>query len=160
MNTPNLLNAIRIAKENEETAMKTYANAARRKKNEVCEELFVQLSEFEKFHLERLTDLEKNLAEKGDFINYEGKEFMLPPKLKVEFARKADQLSLMEIITEARKTERQAEKTYATLAAHLADVRGHEMFVRLSEEEHNHYLILTEAFWSINQTGVWKGPQK
>jgi rubrerythrin len=62
----------------------------------------------------------------------------------------------MEIISEARKLERKAEKAYSNLAAQLEDPQGHEMFVRLSEEEHKHFEILSEAFWSLNQTGVWK----
>lgn len=159
MKTPNLLDAIQIVKGNEKIAMDTYANAAKQKKYAICEGLFTQLSEFERFHYERLTELENSLKQKGDFINYEGKEYLLPPKLKVEFAEKADQISLMEIITEAIKLERQAEKAYSDLATQLADPVGHEMFSRLAEEEHNHYRILSEAFWSINQTGVWKGPQ-
>ena len=159
MNTPSLLDAIRVVKENERIAMETYANAARRKEYEVCEELFKQLSEFEKFHYERLTALEKSLEEESDFINSEGKEFILPPKLEVKFAEEADQISLMGIISEAITIERQAEKAYADLAAQLTDPRGHEMFSRLSEEEHNHWRILGEAFWSLNQTGIWKGPR-
>ena len=154
MNKPNLLDAIRIAKENERIAWDAYANAAKR--IPATRELFEQLSEFEKFHYERLTVLEKSLEEEGDFIDYEGKEFILPPISEVKFAEEPGQQSLMQIISEAIKLEIKAENAYADLAAQLTDPRGHKMFIRLSEEEHNHYNILTEAYWSLNQTGVWK----
>ena len=155
MNTPNLLDAIRVVKENERLAMESYANAAK-KINSLGKKLFEQLSEFEKYHYERLTALEKSLEESGQFINYKGKELILPPKLEIKFAEEPDHKSLMEIISEARKLERKAEKAYSNLAAQLEDPQGHEMFVKLSEEEHKHYQILSEAFWSLNQTGVWK----
>jgi hypothetical protein len=32
------------------------------------------------------------------------------------------------------------------------------MFERLSEKEHHHYLILSDAYWSLNDRGVWKVP--
>ena len=155
MNTPNLLDAIRIVKENERLAVESYANAAKRI-NPLGKKLFEQLSEFEKYHYDRLTALEKSLEESGQFINYQGKELILPPRLEIKFAEEPDHKSLMEIISEARKLERKAEKAYADLAAQLEDPQGHEMFVRLSEEEHKHFEILSEAFWSLNQTGVWK----
>ena len=155
MNTPNLLDAVRIVKENERLSVESYANAAK-KINSLGKKLFEQLSEFEKYHYERITALEKSLEESGQFINYKGKELILPPKLEIKFAEEPDNKSLMEIISEARKLERKTEKAYADLAAQLEDPQGHEMFVRLSEEEHKHFEILSEAFWSLNQTGVWK----
>jgi rubrerythrin len=154
MNIPNLLDAVRIVKENERLAMESYANAAK-KINPLGKALFEQLSEFEKYHYERLTALEKTLEESGQFINYVGKEFILPPRLEIKFVDEPGRKSIMEIITEARKIETTAEKAYANLAAQLDDPQGHAMFVRLSEEEHKHYEILSEAFWSLNQTAAW-----
>ena len=117
------------------------------------------MSEFEKFHYDRLAALEKSLEEKGDFINYEGKEFILPPILEIKFAEEPDQKSVVQIISEAMKLESQAEKAYTDLAAQLTDPRGHQMFIKLAEEERKHYDILSEAYWSLNQTGVWKWSQ-
>jgi len=155
MRTTNLLEAIRVVKENERIASESYANAAK-KITSLGRKLFEQLSEFEKFHYDRLTDLERSLEEKGDFISYEGKELILPPVLEIKFTEKPDSKSMLEIISEAMKLEKKAEKTYADLAAQLSDPQGHKMFIRFSKEERNHYDILEEAFWSLNQTGVWK----
>lgn len=154
MDIPNLLDAIRIVKENERLARDTYANAAK-KVNPLGKKLFEQLSEFEQFHYDKLTALEKSLEESGKFINYEGKAFILPPKLEIKFAEVPEHRSLMDIISESKKIEKIAEKTYADLAEQLEDPQGHDMFVNLSEEEHKHYLILSDAYWSLNQTAAW-----
>ena len=154
MNTPSLLDAIRIVKENEKLAAETYANAAQ-KVSTLGKELFIQLSEFEKFHYEKLTALEKSLEQSGKFINYEGRAMILPPKLEIKFAEVPEHKSLMEIITEAKKIEKLTEKTYGDLAEQIDDPQGHAMFVKLSEEEHMHYLILSDAFWSLNQNADW-----
>jgi rubrerythrin len=155
MSTPSLLDAIRIVKENERLAAESYANAARRM-DSIGNKLFEQLSEFEQYHYVKLSELEKSLEERGDFINYEGKEFVLPPRLEVKFTRELGRISLLQIITEAQKIEKQAQNTYAELAPQMPDSRGRDMFLRLSEEEHKHYNILSEAYESLNQTGIWK----
>jgi len=156
VSTTTLLDAIHVCMENERIASQSYADAANKIINPVGQELFIQLSQFEKYHLERLTVLEKSLQEKGDFINYNGKAFPLPPKFTIKAAIDPDKKSVMMIITEAMELERQAEKAYADLAAQVSDPEGHRMFLRLSEEEHNHYRILTEAYWTLSDLGVWK----
>lgn len=156
MSTPNLLDAIRVVKENERRASESYADAAKKIRHPIGKNLFEQLSKFEQFHYERLTALEKSLEEKGDFINYEGKEFPLPPIFEIKASEEPNTKSIMTIISEALILEQQAEKAYTDLAAQLTDLQGHEMFSRLSEEEHNHYRILMEAYWSLTNLGVWK----
>jgi hypothetical protein len=157
VSTTTLLDAIRVVKENERFASKSYAEAAKKIKNPIGYDLFCQLSEFEKYHLKQLIKLEKSLLENGDFINYEGKVFPLPPKFEIEAAKEPDKKSVMAIISEALELEKKAEKAYSDLAAQLGDnSQGHRMFLRLSEEEHNHYRILTEAYWTLNDLGVWK----
>jgi rubrerythrin len=155
MNNPNLLDAIRVAKENERIASERYADAANTL-GQVGKELFLQLSEFEKYHYERITALEKSLEEKGDFIKYEGKAFPLPPIFEIKAAEEPNKKSTMQVITEALELEEQMERAYAKLAAQITDPQGHNIFIRLSEEEHNHYRILTRAYKSLKDTGVWK----
>jgi rubrerythrin len=150
------MDAIRVAKENERIASESYAGAAENLGNPLAKELFLQLSEFEKFHLEKLTALEKSLQDSGEFIRYEGKEFPLPPVFEIKAAQEPDKKSAMHVISEARELETQMRKTYASLADQAPDVRGKDMFTKLAEEEHKHYLILTEAWWSMNDTGAWK----
>ena len=156
MSTTNLLEAIRVVKENERIASESYADAAQKISNPMGKELFEQLSEFEKFHYARLTALENSLEEEGNFITYEGKEFPLPPIFEIKAAKEPDQKSVMKIISEAMQLEKKAEKAYADLAVEITDPQGHEMFSRLSEEEHNHYRILTRAYKSLKDTGAWK----
>jgi hypothetical protein len=75
MSIPNLLDAVRVVKEKERVASKSYAEASRKIKNSMGKKLFEELSEFEKYHYEQLTALETSLEESGDYINYQGKEF-------------------------------------------------------------------------------------
>jgi len=159
MKTPNLLDAIRIVKENERIASANYAEASKNLWDAWGKELFNQLSQFEQFHFEKISALEKSLEESGNFIHYEGKEFPLPPLFEIKAAEEPDKKSTMQIITEARELEQIAEKTYASLAAQITDAQGHEMFLKLSKEEHNHYLILEKAYWTLNNFGVWRVPQ-
>jgi rubrerythrin len=151
----NLLNAIHIVTENEKIALEYYAKEAKNIDNPLGKKLFEQLSEFEKFHYEKLSALEKSLEEKGDFINYEGKVFPLPPVFEIKITKDPHRKSLMEIISVAVDLEKKAEKAYADIAAQITDSHGRQMFIRLSEEEHNHYRILKEAYWSLNDTGIW-----
>jgi hypothetical protein len=155
MSTPNLLDAIRVVKENERIASVSYADAARKVSNPMGKKLFEELSAFEQFHYEQLTALETTLEEKGAFINYVGKEFPLPPRFDIKAAQEPKTKSVMAIVTAALDLERQAEKAYADLAAQTLDPQGHEMFSRLSEEEHKHYRVLSEAYWTLTNLGTW-----
>jgi len=156
VNTTSLLDAIRVVKENERVASESYANAAKSINHPRGKELFLQLSKFEAYHFEQVTALEKSLQESGDFINYEGKAFPLPPVFEIKAAEEANRKSMMKIISEAIELEKQAERAYSDLAAQVTDTQGRKMFIRLSEEEHNHYRILNEAYWTLNDLGVWK----
>ena len=156
MSTPSLLDAVRVVKENERKASASYADAAQQISDSLGKQLFQQLSEFEKFHYEQLTALETSLVESGDFINYEGKVFPTPPSFEIKAAQAPATKSVMTIVTEAIDLEKQAEKAYSDLAAQTTDPRGYKMFRRLSEEEHNHYRILSDAYWTLNNLGTWK----
>lgn len=155
MSTPNLLDAIRVVKENERIATESYANAAQQIKNPLGKQLFEQLSAFEQFHYEILTNLVKSLEEKGEYINYEGKEFPMPPIFVIKAAEEPGKKSAMGIVTAALELEKQAERAYADLAMQTTDPQGHEMFSRLSEEEHKHYRLLMKAYWTLNNLGTW-----
>jgi rubrerythrin len=154
--TTNLLDAIHVVKENERIASEHYAEAAGKMQNPRGRILFMELSAFEKYHLQQLTHLEKSILDSGNFISYDGKAFPLPPKFDIKAAEESDRKSVMRIITEAIELEKTAEKASSDLAAQVVDPYGHRMFLRLSEEEHNHYRILNEAYWALNDLGVWK----
>jgi rubrerythrin len=156
MSTPNLLDAVRVVKENERLATTSYAEASKKINNQIGKTLFEELSKFEAFHYEQLTILEKSLVESGEFIHYKGKEFPQPPVLEVKAAQEPDTKSVMTIISQSIDLEKQAEKAYADLASQTTDVQGHDMFAKLSEEEHKHFRLLTEAYWTLTNLGVWR----
>lgn len=156
MSIPSLLDAVRVVKGNELKAFESYAAAAKIVRNPMGRNLFEQLSEFEKFHYEMLTTLEKSLDESGNFVNYEGNEFPLPPTFEIVASEEPNLKSVMNIISSAIDLEKQAEDAYAGMAIQISDPRGHAMFTRLSEDEHLHYRILSDAYWTLNNLGVWK----
>ncbi len=158
--SPTLMDGIRIAKENEKAASEFYARAATTAGNSRARKLFDQLTEFEKIHYDKLTELENSLRDSGAFVGYEGTEFVLSPEMMIKLPELPDQLSLMKIINEAVDLETRAESGYNKLAAMTTDKQGHDLFVRLAEEEHKHFMILKEAYWTLNNLGEWSGPTR
>jgi rubrerythrin len=156
METTSLLDAIRVAKENERTASDFYANAAKTTGSQLGRQLFEQLAVFEQYHYARITLLEQSLEETDNFIYYEGKELLLPPKLEPKAAEEPQHQTVVNIINQAIELEKEAEKAYADLAGKITDPTGHAMFSKLSEEEHKHYLILSEAYWSLTNLKTWQ----
>jgi len=156
MGAPNLLDAVRVVKENEKIATESYADAAKKVNHILGKTLFEELSKFEAYHYEQLTLLEKSLMESGEFIHYKGREFPQPPVLEVKAAKEPNAKSLMGIITQAIELEKEAEKAYADLAKQTIDTRGVDMFKRLSDEEHKHFRLLTDAYWTLSNFGEWK----
>lgn len=156
MSPSNLLDAIAIVKQNERIASDMYLEASRNIINPVGKQLFLQLSAFEQYHFEIVSKLEKSMQEQGDFPVYEGRDFPLPPVFEIEAAKEVNKKSVMKIIAEARQLEKQAEKAYADLAAQIKDPVGHETFIRLAREENGHYFILSEAYWTLTNLGVWR----
>jgi len=151
----NLLDAIQIAMEAEQKAAAFYAEAAQETANPLGRRLLEQLAEFERHHYSKLATLEESLRDEGAFIGYEGKELSFPAPGEVENIEEANKKSAMGIITAALNVEQEAEKRYAALAEQTSDPDGRSMFKRLAEEEHTHYRILRDAYWSLNNRGVW-----
>lgn len=156
MVTPGLLDAIRIAKDNERIASESYRGAIDEIQHSVGKRLFQELSDFEQFHFEKLTELEHSLIKEGKYINYQGREFPMPPIFEVKGAVEPGKQSLMTIITQAIGLEETAKKTYADLADEVDDPLGKEMFKKLAAEEYGHYRVLVEAYWTVSNFGVWK----
>ncbi len=159
MSTSSLLQAIQAAKENERIASRRYQEAAGVIGHPRGKELFSQLSEFEKSHLQMLTQLEKSIMDNGKYVDYAGTVFPQPPTFEIKAAQDPNHKSIMKIITEAIDLEKTAERTYIDLAGQISDPYGRKMFTRLAEEEHNHYRILNEAYWTLNELGVWRWTQ-
>jgi rubrerythrin len=155
----NFLDAIRMAMEAEEKAATFYDEAAQKTKNPLGSELLAQLADFERYHHAKLVALEESLCNDGACIIYEGRELAFPVPDEVEKIKEADAMSAMGIIDTAIKIKREAEKRYTELAEETTDSNGQAMFQRLAEEEHANRLVLEDAYWSLNDRGVWIPPQ-
>ncbi len=151
----NFLDAIRMAIQAEEKAADFYEEAAQKTHNPLGRRLFKQLAEFEKYHRTKLSDLEESLCKDGACIIYEGRDLSFPVPGEVEKIKQADKMSAMGIITMAMEIKEKAEKRYRALAEQTTNPAGQAMFRRLAEEEHANYGILSDAYWSLNNHGVW-----
>lgn len=151
MSTPTLLDAVRIVKENERLAQQVYGEASDKVPDKVGKRLFELLCEFEGAHYAQLAKLEKTLEESGEYKNYQGAAFPLPPTLKGDAARPFYQDSLMSAVTAAMDLESRAERVYAELATLTTHAQGRELFFHLSDQEHHHYLVLRDVYWGLNQ---------
>jgi rubrerythrin len=156
MKTTSLLDSVRVVKDNEKKAAEFYADAAEKTGSAASRELFGELVKFENYHYHWLTLLEKSLKEKGSTISYEGREFSLPPVLEPKVAEEPRCQTVLDIINRAMELEREAEKAYSDLAAEITDPQGRAMFKKLSAEERNHFRILQEASWSLENTKAWR----
>ncbi|HNR01470.1 MAG TPA: ferritin family protein [Anaerolineaceae bacterium] len=156
MKAPSLLDSIRVVKENERIASESYLTASNEITNPIGKQIFLELSSFEKYHFEKLSGLEKSLEESGEYIEYEKREFLLPPIFEIKASENPQNKSVITILTQAIELEIQAETVYTDLAAQVSDPLGHKMFSRLAEEEHQHYRILREAYWTVTNLGTWK----
>ena len=155
MSKPSLLDAVRAVKQNEREASDQYAEAAKMITNPGGKTLFEELAKFEQFHFEQLSALEASLEETGEYIDYEGKEFPVPPIFEVKAAQEPNMKSVMKIISEAMALEKEAEQEYAELALKAEDPLGYEMFRKLSADENIHWRILMDAYWTLTNLGTW-----
>jgi rubrerythrin len=155
----NFLDAIRLASEAEERAVAFYDEAAKKTNNPLGRELLEQLADFERHHHTQLLALEDSLCNSGACIMYEGRELAFPVPDEVEKIKQADKMSAMGIIEAAIEIKRKAEERYAALAEQTTDPNGQAMFQRLAEEEHANHRVLEDAYWSLNDRGVWIQPK-
>jgi rubrerythrin len=151
----NFLDAIRLAIQAEQRAAAFYDEAAEKTENPLGRELLEQLADFERHHHTQLMALEHSLCNDGACIIYQGRELELPVPDEVEKVKQADKMSAMGIIEAAIDIKRKAEERYTDLAGQTSDPNGQAMFQRLAEEEHANHRILEDAYWSLNDRGVW-----
>ena len=156
MKTTSLLDSVRVVKENERKAAEFYADAAEKTGSAAGRELFGELMKFENYHYHWLTVLEKSLKESGNTISYAGREFSLPPVLEPKAAEEPRRQTVLDIISRAMDLERESEKAYSDLAAGITDPQARAMFKKLSAEEHNHFRILQDASWDLENRKAWR----
>lgn len=146
-----LRDALAVAKEAEQAAAALYAGAARQAVNPLVRRLLEQLVGYERYHYQKLVELERSLQEKGTYIQYEGQAPLpVEPVSEVSAIENVRHTSAAKVIKQAIGFEKQAEERYAALAEQTADPDGKAMFERLAGEEHNHQLALTNVYYDMS----------
>jgi len=157
-----LTDALQLAVEAEKQSAAFYTDAAGKAANTALQQLFTRLAGIERHHYEKVTELAASLKKKGKFIVYEGYAPPIPAQGEVKVSGEAARIaaggkgSLMDVLTMAQDVEVQASKRYIALAGQTSDVDGKKMFQRLAKEEQKHLRLLTEAYWNLNDYGIWK----
>lgn len=150
------LKAVRIAILAEKEAFQTYSKLEKKTRDPKGKDMFHQLSEFEMNHYQKLKQLAKSLEEKGEWILYDGTSFKkrhIP--IKIEVPKSQNQLSDLDALKIAIKEEKKAKAFYSSMAEITKDLRGKNMYKKLSEEEALHEKILNDQFYSLHNTGIW-----
>jgi rubrerythrin len=150
-----LLAAIELAKEAERKAAALYESAASETANPLVRRLLEELVAYERYHYEKLTELERSLQDSGAFIRYQERG-----PLTVEATSEAPDVgdvrrtSVAKVLKKAMGFEQQAQERYVALAEQTTDPDGRDMFERLAREEHNHYLVLSRAYYDVGDFQV------
>jgi rubrerythrin len=150
-----LMAAIELAKEAEQRAAELYEQAAGEASNPLVRRLLAELVEYERYHYQKLTELEASLQDSGAFIRYQERG-PLPVEATSEVPEMGDvrRTSVAKVIKRAISFEQQAQERYAELAEKTTDPDGRDMFERLAREEHNHYLTLSRAYYDVGDFQV------
>jgi rubrerythrin len=150
------IKAVKVAMGAEMNAYQTYSKASKKTMNPKGRDMFLQLSEFEMNHYQKLKDLLKSLQEKGEWILYEGttlKKKVIP--LKIGKPKGQEQLTDMDALKIAVREEKKAEAYYRSMAELTKDPRGKDMYKRLASEEALHEKLLNDQYYSLHNTGSW-----
>ena len=150
------IKAVKVAMEAERNAYQAYSKAAKKTLNPKGRDMFLQLSEFEMNHYQKLKDLLKSLQEEGEWILYEGttlKKKVIP--LKMGKPKGQEQLTDMDALKIAVREEKRAEAYYRSMVELTKDPRGRDMYKRLASEEALHEKLLNDQYYSLHNTGSW-----
>ena len=154
-----IFDALQIAKDAELKSAAFYADAVTKTTNPWGRNLFQLLVEFENHHYQKLSALEDSLREKGAFIRYEEKKVAVSTPSTGLDTREENPKSVLAILNMALEIEVDAKKRYITLAHQTTDPDGKAMFETLAEEEAQHWTLLNNVFWSVNNQGLWNLPK-
>ena len=150
--------ALDIAMNAELEAQAFYAQAAVEVQDRKGRDLLGRLAAFEQYHYEQLAKLTRSLQERGQFVEYVGRQVeQFQPQVGGETAgTKLDELrDLPGILSKAIENEKVAGERYFALAEATDDPAGRDMFRKLVEEEKVHLRILEDEFFSLSNQGVW-----
>jgi rubrerythrin len=154
-----MLDAIKIAMQAEETARAFYVAAKEKVSDPDAQDLLAQLAAFEQYHYDKLATLYDSLSRERSYIAYTPPDIALPVASQgIEAGRTAKERNLetvVEVLGAAIDAEKSARSRYEELAEQTADPDGRAMFRKLAEEENSHYRILSDELYHLSNRGLW-----
>lgn len=150
-----LVAAIELAKEAEQRAAALYEQAAHEALNPLVRRLLEELVQYERYHYQKLVELEGSLRDSGAYIRYEERGPLAAEATgEIPGLENVRRTSVAKVIKQAIGFEQQAQERYAALAKQTTDPDGRDMFERLAREEHHHYEALSRAYYDVGDFQV------
>jgi len=155
----NVMDAIQVAMEAEETARQFYLDAKEKVSDAEAQNLLVQLAAYEQYHYDNLAALYDSLSQEKGYIAYAPPDIDLSTASHgLEGSRTSKERNLetvVEILGMAIDAEKSARSRYKELAGQTTDPDGRAMFQKLAQEEDTHYRILSDELYHLSNRGLW-----
>jgi rubrerythrin len=155
----NVVDAIQVAMEAEETARQFYLDAKEKISDAEAQNLLVQLAAYEQYHYDNLAALYDSLSQEKGYIAYAPPDIDLSTASHgLEGSRTSKERNLetvVEILGMAIDAEKSARSRYKELAEQTTDPDGRAMFQKLAQEENTHYRILSDELYHLSNRGLW-----
>ncbi len=150
------MNAIDVAKNMETDAIQFYSEAAKKTSYPAGKKMFETIVADEKRHLEivtRLIDgLDINMTDVHPMKNIRTVFAEMKDEMMEKVAATTDELEAFKI---AMKMEKEGLDFYKKLADEAETEMEKELFIKLMNEEQQHYNIFANTFDFLNDTGNW-----
>jgi rubrerythrin len=150
------MNALEVAKKMEIDSIKFYTEAEEKTKNPVGKKMFAMVIEDEKRHLEMVI-----LMING--MHFTVKDVGPMKRVKTVFESMKDHMMKkveaskdeMEAFKIAMQMEKEGEAFYQKSLAAAKTEKEKTLFQRLIEEERQHYVIFSNTYFYLTNTGSW-----
>jgi len=150
------MNALDVTKKMEIDSIKFYTEAAAKTKNPVGKKMFAMVIEDEKRHLEMVVQMINGM-------HFTAKDVSPMKQVKTVFESLKDHMMKkveankdeMEAFKIAMQMEKEGEAFYQESLAAAKTDKEKTLFQRLIEEERQHYVIFSNTYFYLSNTGSW-----
>jgi rubrerythrin len=150
------MDALDVAKKMEIDSIKFYTEAAKKTKNPVGKKMFAMVIEDENRHLEMVIQMINGM-------HFTVKDVSPMNRVKTVFESLNDHMMKkveaskdeMEAFKIAMQMEKEGEAFYQEALAAVKTEKEKTLFQRLIEEERQHYVIFSNTYFYLTNTGSW-----
>jgi rubrerythrin len=156
------MSSLKLALKNEAAEMKFYQNESARSKNPLAKQMFAQLADDEKEHMQRIRQLHEKLTSDGAWprdvaieVNDTNVRDVLNEMTKNPGAATRHDDDDMAALKKASEFEGKGAKFYADLAAECKNPMEKNFFLFLSRIEREHQLSIMDSISYLEDPKAW-----